>query len=180
VKTKKIILLAVILCGFLILFGCANYRITHKLEQPIKQPSNCSIGEIKDELPADFDEDDKPSLEHVEKFRDYLRIALIEKGIFRDVLLVNPESEYHVTGGILDFKKGSGVVRFFGLFGAGNAKLTATLRLEDRKTGEILFGGNFKQEVSSYMESGDMIFKRVAQDFAKELEKQLKKLKKGK
>jgi len=176
---KRIVFLAVLLCGLLILFSCAKYKITHKLEQPINQPSNCSIGEIKDELPADFDEDDKPSLEHIDKFKDYLRIALIEKGIFRDVLLMNPESEYQVTGGILDFKKGSGFVRFLGLFGAGNAKVTTTLRLEDRNTGEILFAGNFKQEVSSYMESGEKIFERVAKDFAKELSKQINKLKRG-
>jgi hypothetical protein len=177
---KGIIVLAVLLCWLLIFFNCANYKITHKLEQPINQPSNCSIGEIRDQLPADFDEDDKPSLEHIDKFKDYLRIALIEKGIFRDVLLMNPEFEYQVTGGILDFKKGSGFVRFLGLFGAGNAKVTATLRLEDRNTDEILFAGNFKQEVSSYMESGDKIFERVAKDFAKELSKQIKKLKEGK
>ena len=149
------------------------------LEQPINNTSFCSIGEIKDELPADFDEDDKPTLEDIDKFRDHLRIELEKKGIFQNVRLINPESEYEVTGSILDFKKGSGFVRFLGLFGAGNARLTVTLRLEDRNTRNILFAGNFRQQVSSYLESGEMIFQRVAQDLAKELEKQIKKLKKG-
>ena len=178
-RTKAFALLTVILSGILLFSGCTHYKITQRLEQPIKKPSNCSIGEIEDKLPTDFDEDDKPALEHIEKFRDYLKTELEKKDIFQTVQLMNLELEYEVVGGILDFKKGSGFVRFLIGFGAGSAKLTIELKLKDRNTGEILFAGNFKQEVSSYLESGDMIFKRIAQDFAKELEKQIKKLQKG-
>lgn len=179
-RVKTFVLLTVILTGILLFSGCAPYKITQPLEQPLKKPSNCSIGEIADMLPTDFDEDDKPTLEHIDRFKDYLRIELEKKGFFQNVQLMSPESEYQVTGGILDFKKGSGFVRFLGLFGAGNAKLTTTLKLQDRNTGETLFAGTFKQEVSSYLESGDKIFERVAQDFAKELGKQIKKLQKRK
>jgi hypothetical protein len=179
-KAKGMVLFTVILCGILIVCGCANYKITHELEQPIKEKMFCYVGEIKDELSADFDEEDKPTFEQIDKFRRYLRNALEEKLIFSAVELRNPEAEYEVTGGIRDFKKGSGFVRFLGLFGAGNAKVMAALRLEDRNTSEILFAGNFRAEVSSYLEEGDIMFERVAKDFAKELSKQIKKLKEGK
>jgi hypothetical protein len=49
------------LCALLILLGCANYKITHELEQPIDRAGICYIGEIHDELPLDFEEEDKPS-----------------------------------------------------------------------------------------------------------------------
>jgi hypothetical protein len=179
-KEKGIILCVVVLCGVLVLFGCATYKITHQLEKPINREGNCSIGDIKDQLPIDFEEEDKPTLEEVDKLKDYLRIELEKKGIFRAVEMLNTEAEYEVTGGILDYKKGSGIVRFFGMFGAGNAKLTVNLRLEDRNTEEVLFAGNFFQEVSDWAESGAKTYERVGKDFAKALEKEIKKLKEGK
>jgi hypothetical protein len=179
-KAKGILLCVVILCGVLVLSGCATYKITRKLEKPINREGNCSIGDIKDQLPIDFDEEDKPTLEEVDKLRDHLRIELEKKGIFRAVEMLNPDAEYEVTGGILDYKKGSGAVRFLIGFGAGNAKLTVNLRLEDRNTEEVLFAGNFFREVSDWTESGAKTYERVGKDFAKALEKEIKKLKEGK
>jgi hypothetical protein len=176
VREKKLVLLVTFVCAPLILFGCANYKITHELEQPIDRAGVCYIGEIHDELPLDLEEEDKPSLDKIDMFRDYLRIKLQEKGIFRAIDLMSPQGEYEVTGGLLEFKKGSGVARFFIGFGVGNARLTARLSLLDRNTGQVLFAGTFKQEVSSWAEEGDLIFERAANDFAKALEKQLKKL----
>jgi hypothetical protein len=178
VRETKLVLLVIFVFSPLIIFGCANYKITHELEQPIDREGVCYIGEIHDELPLDFEEEDKPSLEKIDMFRDYLRIKLQERGIFRAVELMNPEGEYEITGGLLEFRKGSGVARFFIGFGAGNARLTTRLSLLDRNTGQVLFAGTFKQEVSSWMEEGDLIFQRAANDFAKALEKQLKKLEK--
>ncbi len=167
-----------VLCAALITCSCATYKITRELEKPIDREGNCRIGEIGDELPIDFPEEDKPTLEQIDEFRDCLRIELEKKGIFRAVELYSPEAEYEVVGGILDYKKGSGAARFLIGLGVGNAKLTATLKLQDRNTGKILFAGNFTQEVSSGLETGGMTFDRAASDFAKALDKQIKKLKK--
>jgi hypothetical protein len=174
------LLLAIVVGGLLIISGCATYKITHELDRPIEKTSLCQVGEIKDELPAGFKEEDKPTFEQIDEFRRHLRNALEEKRIFSSVDLGSLGGEYEVTGSIRDFKKGSGFVRFLGLFGAGNARIMAALRLEDRSTGETLFAGNFRKEVTSFAEKGDVMFERVAKDFAKALEKQIKKLEKGK
>jgi len=179
-KLKTCLVLLAILSGIILFSACAHYKVTKNLEQPVEDIAVCNIGEIRDELPVGFEEEDKPTLEHIEKFRSYLKTELEKEGVFKSILIMNPESPYEVTGSVLDFKKGSGVVRFFVGFGAGNAKLTASLKLIDKNTGEILFAGNFKQTVGSYMESGDKMFQRVAHDFAKELKKQIKKLGKRK
>jgi curli biogenesis system outer membrane secretion channel CsgG len=81
-----------------------------------------------------------------------------------------------VTGSILEYKKGSGWLRFFIGFGAGNAVVNTELRLVDASSGKLLFSGNFKQKVSGWGETGDATWKRIAKDFAKALEKQNKKL----
>jgi len=172
------VLLTGIVCGLLIVCGCATYKITHELDRPIDKTAFCEVGEIADELPAGFDEEDKPTFEQIDEFKRHLRNALEEKRIFSSVDLGSLGGEYEVTGGIRDFKKGSGFVRFLGLFGAGNARVMVALRLEDRSTGETLFAGNFRKEVTSYLEKGDVMFERVAKDFAKALEKSIKKLEK--
>jgi hypothetical protein len=177
-KRGTYVLLAVVVCGLLIVCGCATYKITHELDRPIDKTAFCEVGEIADELPAGFDEDDKPTFEQIDEFRRHLRNALEEKLIFSSVDLGSLGGDYEVTGGIRDFKRGSGVLRFFGLFGAGNARVMAALRLEDRSTGETLFAGNFRKEVTSEFEKGDIMFERVAKDFAKALEKAIKKLQK--
>ena len=177
-KRETYVLLALIVCGLLIISGCATYKITHELDRPIEKTGFCQVGEIKDELPAGFKEEDKPTFEHIDAFRRHLRNALEEKLIFSSVDLGNLGGDYEVAGGIRDYKKGSGFVRFLGLFGAGNARVMAALRLEDRETGEVLFAGNFRKEVTSEFEKGDVMFERVAKDFAKALEKAIKKLEK--
>jgi hypothetical protein len=179
-------LFVAILCGMLIASGCAKYKITHELEQPITKTAFCSIGEIEDELPANLDADDKPTFQEMDKFRRYLKTALGERVVFQAIQLSNPEAEaeYEVTGSIRDFKKRKRVPRFssmgLGEFDPGNTKVMVELKLQDRKTGEILFSGNFKQEVSNYKEKADVMFERIAKVFAKALQKQTKKLEKKK
>lgn len=185
VKIEKIVFLIVVFYGIFIFFDCARnpkYRNWYELERPIKHQSNCSINDIMDELPIGFEKDKKPTLEHIDKFKEYLKTELEEKGIFKNVLLSNSESEYEVTGGILDFKNGNGFVRFLNTFfyptvylGTGEAKLTVWLKFKDRHSGKTLFGGEFRQEVISFLKSGDKVFKKIASDFAKKLEKQVKK-----
>jgi len=79
-------------------------------------------------------------------------------------------------GTVLEYTKGSGVVRYLIGFGAGKAAVTMELKLVSVSTGQVLFSGNFRQQVGSWTESGDECWERIAKEFAKELEKQNNKL----
>ncbi len=81
---------------------------------------------------------------------------------------------YEITGSILGYKAGSGFLRFMIGFGAGSAKMLTHLELRDTTNDQTIFGGNFEGTVKSWAESGSEMFKRVARDFSKELEKQFK------
>ncbi|MBU8934374.1 MAG: DUF4410 domain-containing protein [candidate division Zixibacteria bacterium] len=170
-----------VLLGLLLVFmGCTKpYKITHDLEAPIRPPSACTIGEITDGLPFDTKDEDKPTIEHIDMFRGYLEEELSKKEIFGTVGDLSADAQYRVEGTILEFKKGSGFVRFMIGFGLGSAILTVELRLIETESGITLFAGNFKRKISDWGESGDKTFENVAKDFAKELKKQLKKLNKG-
>ena len=164
--------------------GCAkNYRITHELEAPIDRIAIATIGEIVDMLPEDFEEGKKPTTEQIEAFKSHLTEQLRNREIFASVAYNEPDAQYVVEGSILQFKKGSGLVRALIGFGIGSAKVTTELRLIRRakspeEQDEVIFAGNFKQTVSDWIESGDKIFERVAKDFAKVLKKRMKKIQK--
>lgn len=157
--------------------GCAkNYVVTNPLSTRLVAPAPCAIGNIVDELPADMEEGKKPTVEDVDRLKRYLGEELARAGVARILPAGNREIAYEITGSFLEFKRGSGAVRFFIGFGLGTANATIGLRLVDPKTGTILFGGNFTGQVSSWVEGGDEMFRRIAKDFAKELAKQLKKV----
>jgi len=153
--------------------------VTQSLSARLDRGRACSIGEITESLPADVEAEDKPSLEDVNQFREYLKKEVTNKEIFLYVSDMTGNLDYEVTGNILAYKRGSGAVRFLIGFGLGNAKITVELKLRNTATGEILFAGNFKQSVSSGYESGMDMYRRVAKDFARGLSKQQKKLEKG-
>ncbi len=174
------ILFGVVLLAVLVA-GCTKpYKITFELEQPLDQRLNCSVGAIDDELPVDTDPSDKPTVEQIDKFRERLEEELDNIDLFASVGETGKDSSvtagYHVTGGIVEFKRGSGFVRFLIGFGLGNAYLTVRLALVDNETGATVFEGYFKQAVSSWMESGDKTFERVAQSFAKAVKSEDKKI----
>jgi len=155
--------------------GCAQYIITQELDQPISHNSPCSIGPITDELPEDFSEEDKPTMEAIDDLKDQLIQCLNKEEIFLGIRRELYEAHYEVTGSILDYKKGSGFLRF--MFGfIGSAKITIELRLVDLSSNDVIFSGNFKAAVTSGYASGDEMYKKVARDFAKALKKGLKKL----
>ena len=170
--------------AILIAGGCAkNYRITQELEAPIDRLGIASIGVITNELIQDFEDGDKLTIEQIDAFKIHLSSQLRKKELFSAIAHDEPDVEYVVKGSILDYKKGSGFVRFLIGFGVGNAKVTTELKLikkakSPEEQDEIIFAGNFKQTVSSWAESGDKILERVAKDFAKVLEKRLKKIEK--
>ena len=79
------------------------------------------------------------------------------------------ECAYEVRGSILEYKRGSGFLRFMIGFGAGSAKVVTELSLVDLGDGGTVFSGNFEGTVGSWGESGEAMYKRVAKDFRKAL-----------
>ena len=177
-KTLKLTF-AVLALAVLLVAGCSKpYVITTDLERPLAQTSSVSMGEIKDEFPADFDAAKKPTAEHIERFKAVIMTELGKEEIFS----TDPGADtatYEVQGSILDFKKGSGAVRFFIGFGLGDAKVTTALRLVDKRTNTVVYAGNFTGTVSSWAEGGEKVFDLTAKNFAKALKKKLKQLRKS-
>lgn len=157
--------------------GCAQYKITHELERYIPEEKTCKIGKIVDELPAGTDEVDRPSREDIGKFKNYLIDEFDKRDIMKLVSSLS-DADYEVQGSVLEFKKGSGWLRFLVGFGAGNAKVLINLKLVDSNDESILFGGNFSGTVTGWGEKGEKVFQKVSKDFTKQLEKRLKKLRK--
>lgn len=162
-----------------LLTGCTkSYKIIQDLEAPLPDMAICTIGAIVDELPTDVEEDKKPPLEDIEKFKHYLDEEITEAEILRMSDLGDPSAQYEIRGEILEYKRGSGTMR--ALFGAlaGSAYVTVNLELVDKAANVVAFSGSFKGAVTHYSEAGDAMFLRVAKDFTKVLSKRLKKLRK--
>jgi hypothetical protein len=161
--------------ALLAIVGCSkSYVVTRPLEEPLATPIMIEVGEITDDLPADMEEEKKPTLEDLDKLRRYLEEEIAERELWRLAVDTGDDPNYEVTASLLEYKRGSGVLRFLVGFGAVNARATMTVQLIDRETGSVAFSGNFYGKVSSWSESGDEMFRRIARDFAKELDKQLK------
>ncbi|MEW6411376.1 MAG: DUF4410 domain-containing protein [Candidatus Zixiibacteriota bacterium] len=159
--------------------GCTNrYAITHDLEDWISPDRTCKIGAFADELPINTAEGDKPTIEDVAKFKECLTEEIEKYDIINLLSEDTLIPDYEIRGSFLEYKKGSGVVRFFVGFGLGNADCVMTMRLVDNSTGLTVFGGNFRATVSSGLESGDNAYRQISRDFCKQLEKRLKKLRK--
>lgn len=156
------------------LSGCTNYVITHGLEQPLVPSQSVFIGEMRDGLPADTDPGDKPTLEAIDNLRTCLANEITRRDLFGGAELYDSSvAKYELIGAILNYKKGSGFLRF--LFGmVGNAEVTVQLELRDIGNDAVLFSGNFKGIVNDWAESGDKMFQKVSKDFVKAVEKQNK------
>ena len=177
-KLGTIIFASVIVAALVMSLGCTkNYTVIQPLGESIDSGENCFIGEIKDELPLDMDPEDKPTQEHIDLLKSAIMEELAEKDLFNRITMDPGSERYEVSGAIVEFKRGSGWIRALIGFGVGSAKLTVYLELYDTEAKNVLFSANFKQTVSSYMESGDETFRRVAKDFAKALEDQIENLK---
>ncbi len=166
-----------VVCGLALLLlavaagGCAkNYVITTPLAGLLSQPAQFEVGEIADQLPADLEADKRPTAEDMAKFRTYIaeEIGKREIGFTEEY---GGGARYEVTGSLLEYKRGSGTLRFFIGFGAGSAKVTTQLKLVDKTSGETLFAGNFTGTVTGWADSGDKMFRQVAADFSNELAK---------
>lgn len=157
--------------------GCTSrYVITTNLEQSVPPASTWEIGAITDKLPEDFDASKKPTIEDIESFKEELRHQLQKQdnGESADISSMTPA--YEIQGGILDYKKGNGFLRFMFGFGAGAAKLIVELKVVDKKQASTVFAGNFTGQVSDGLESGKKMWETVAKDFAKAIVKERKRL----
>jgi hypothetical protein len=179
---KTIILRTARILGICVLLalavGCAKrFVITHELDKPLVATPICNIADIRDELPADFAAGKKPSVEDIDKFKDYLIKSLTKDAFFSDAgKMIPTQSQYELSGAILDYKKGSGTLRFlFGAF-AGAAKVTVTLELKDIKSNAVVYSGNFTGSVTDWSSSGIKMFEQISKDFTKDLKKKNKML----
>ena len=164
---------SILALGLLIMLSCTPYVITTKLEKPLDSSAYCSVAPIGDQLPEGMEMEDRPTIEEIERLENMLIERIEEREVFS---VIGSGAEYEIRGSILEFKRGSGAVRFLIGFGAGNAKMVASLELVDQRTEEVVFGGNFDAVVASWAEKGDKIFYTIADNFAKALKKQNKKL----
>ena len=152
--------------------GCAKqFAITTNLVEPLQSPARFLVGAITDELPSTVEAKDKPSAEDIGKFRRYLIEELNDFAPSIQVVQAG-DAAYEVTGGIMQYKKGSGFLRFMIGMGAGAAKVLTQLKVVEVATGDVVFAGNFEGTVSSWTEGGDMMFRKVARNFAGELNAQ--------
>ncbi|MDD4051498.1 MAG: hypothetical protein PHR28_06335 [candidate division Zixibacteria bacterium] len=177
---RRISLCAVmVIVGAMLFGGCSRYVITQDLTEPIGPRPTCYIGEVRDELPVDFEASKKPSQEVVEGFRKVLGQELVKKDFFSFAdKSDSSKMQYMLTGAILGYKKGSGTLRFFFGNWAGGAEVKTSLEFRNKSTGAVIFSGNFTGTVTSWAESGDKMFLQVAKDFAKKLRNEAKNMKK--
>ncbi len=174
---KRILIVALVLLAALVFSGCVKpYTIITPLEQPIAKPSMVSVGGITDQLPLDMAEGKKPTLEDISKFRSVLEKHLEQSEVFLLGASDSAGPAYEVRGSILEYKRGSGFMRF--MFGAwaGGAKVVTHLELVERRGNQIVFSGDFTGNVTSWAESGAAMYDRVAKEFAKQIKKQSEKL----
>ncbi len=177
-KGKEFFKLALVAGLIAIIAGCAPYVITHDLEVMITNNQSCLIGQITDELPSDMAEKNKPTLENIEYLKMKLQKELDRIKVFSQVVADIGETNYEITGSILEYKKGNGFVRFISFGLAGGGKITIELKLINKDTDEVMFAGNYSRVVASYIESRNAMFSYVARDFANSLKKQVKNIRK--
>jgi len=173
----KSLRLAIGVLALLVAAGCSKpYLITRPLDQPLSTPVVIGVGAITDDLPADTPEDKKPTAEDLDKLRHYLEDEIDKRETLRLAAEADDGRNYEVDASLLKYSRGSGALRFLVGFGAGTARATLTLELVDKDTDAVVFSGNFTGVVKSWAEGGDKMFKMIAANFAKELDKQLKSL----
>ncbi len=160
--------------ALLLVLGCAkSYVVTRPLGQPLSSPVTIRVGEITDGLPMDMPQEQKPDPGDLEKFRKYLAEEIGQVKGIRMAEEPGDSLGYEVRGSLLEYARGSGALRFFVGFGAGAARATTALELVDRDSGRVVFSANLHGDVTAW-ESGDEMYRKIAADFARELEKQLR------
>jgi len=166
----KLTVLIIAVIFIVVITGCSKpYIITNKLTEPLVYENAFMIGAITDELPSDF-EGTRPPRELLDNFKSILYDELVDLDLFS-----YRSPRYEVTGIILDYKKNNEFLYFLFGGGVGAGKVVVALRMTDTETGVVVFGGNFTGMVRDWAEDGQMMFKRIANDFAEQLEKAVQK-----
>lgn len=175
-KTVLQKLLLVALSLLIALCACTKHVITTELEKPLHDNPSYFFAQLEDQLPQDTKAEDKPTAEELSKFKDLIITELMKQGLIAKSSSSSGKIPYELRGAVLSYKAGSGFLRF--LFGAwvGAAKMTVSLELYDNINQNVIFAGNFTQKVTSWLESRDEMYKRIAKDFAKTLKKQREKI----
>ena len=173
-KNSLIISVAILLATLLLSAGCTgHYVVTKELRESLRSESRCKIGKIAVALPAGTEPDALPPQGDLLKFERWLGEEIDNRGTFT-TLVGEEEAIYEVRGKIIDYNRGTGIARIFIGLGVGDARVVTEMNLVDRRTGAVLFSGNFRRDVGSALESGDKVYRDIAKDFAKALDKQLK------
>lgn len=176
-RVSRILTLTVIAFATLIITGCTPYVITHPLERIIDDSETCTVGSFLDELPSDMDPEDKPTMEEMMLFKNTLQDYLEEHELFYMMDFDESGSDYIIKARLLEFSRGSGTLRFLlAILPGAAAKIVTSIELINAKTGEVVFSGNFRGEVTDWSESGELMYNQVARNFVKALERQHKKL----
>lgn len=171
--------IALLLCWIVLiaLTGCAKRHVVlFVAEEPIAMGSTCTIGGIGDRMPEDTDLEAKPSLEDIQFFKSEIAKHLNERDLLR-IDSVSPDTPpYEVRGDVLGHSRGSWFLRAFLGLGLGAAELTTDLRVVrmDTNIEQTVFEAVFKQKVHHWTESRRDLFRKMAKDFAKALDKHLK------
>lgn len=155
--------------------GCTPYAVLTPLEKPMETPSKLTMGAITDRLPLDMEDQDKPTMEEIQKFKDLLFNELSKKEFIEMLEHNSPDARYEVNGEVIEYKRGSGALRFLVGFGAGNARILTTMSLIDKTSDEKVFSASFKAEIGDWMTKGDEMYNKIAKNFAKAVEKEQKK-----
>ena len=172
---KRLVWLGVLIAACCLLAGCApkRYVVTTPLVAVTEQPTQIRIGPIQDNLPDDTEPDRRPTTEDMEKFRTYLAEEI--SGSKKLQMKASSDSGaccYEVRAALMEYKKGSGFLRFLIGFGAGTASMTTALSLVDTRTNATVFSGNFISRETRGMVSGSQIYRQTSKDFVKALEEE--------
>ena len=145
--------------------GCSRQCvITQRFNVPSDAPLILNVAPIGLALPLDTREIAKPRPEELLKLEQFIRAELV-----RASLTMTPEARgrlvsYEVQGSVVAFKRGSGLVRFFGTFGLGTARTIAHLQIVELSTGQVVFAGNFAG-VEAGWRFGEEAFRQIAKMF---------------
>ena len=169
---KRGVGMAVIRYGLVVLVllvaACApSYQVTEDLDQKLT-PGVCRIGEIEYDPGIQTVGTEPPPREPIHRLRQQLEFALEGTDLFTEVTLYEDSEDYVVRGTIREFIDQSGRINFPGFSQTGTVLLSVHLELVDT-SGEVLFGGDFSQRVTSRYRVNELVYERVARDFARAL-----------
>jgi hypothetical protein len=167
-----IIRFALVLFGLSVLACAPSYQVTEELNQ-VLVPGACRIGTIEYDPGVVTVGPEPLPREPIHLLRQQLEFALEGTDLFTEVTLYEDSEDYVVRGVIREFSDQSGNLNFPGFSRTGTVQVTVRLQLQDT-TGTVLFAGDFSQRVASRYGVNEIVFERLAGDFARALREQVR------